>query len=84
MNQKEWEELTAQEKYEYISKTTWIVSCRGGLDGSKKVGDPNAVSNYYHVSAGDVQISHEYKDQQVAIKEALESCENYKLAAEEK
>lgn len=48
----------------------------------KKVGDLTAVSNYYYVSAGDVQISHDHKNQQDAIKQALESCEEYKKLVE--
>jgi hypothetical protein len=82
MNQEEWEEKSALEQYKYVSISKWEVTKRAGVDGTKKVGDSTAVSNYYHVSAGELQISHDHKDQQDAIREALDSCDNYKIAAE--
>jgi hypothetical protein len=78
----EWNAMSAVEKYEYISKTPWVVKEMVGINAASKVNDGEGGSIYYRVYAGDVVISNDFKNQQHAISQALEVYGSYKSDAE--
>lgn len=73
MNQTDWNVMTAAEKAEYMTTTPRHITRRMALDGSAKVGDPDAVKPAYTVFVGDVQISHPSFDIDEAQAEADET-----------
>lgn len=71
MKQEKWDGMSNKEKYAYLKSLPITVQDRVGLDGSAKVGDPNAVKTYFTAYCGEVQVSHT----QLTAKEALDEAD---------
>ncbi|WP_440999876.1 hypothetical protein [Fodinibius sp. SL11] len=57
MTQVKWDEMSKEEKAEYLRQAGSEIKSQQFLDGSKKVGDNSAVSRKYKMIMGGVSMS---------------------------
>lgn len=76
MTQKNWEDMSNQQRYDYLSDGEIIIKKQAGLRRDAKIGDDNMVVISFAASCLGVQISHWCETNLDAMKQAVEFMES--------